>query len=253
MAQPRTLNCWRRAVLHPDFALGAATVEWLEGCQEELLAAAPPQEHWAAAAASVAMLENTWWEFRPWKAAVWIGPGPTTIWLSDGQAVKRATVSRGRDGLLVAIADEETELRILEGNNQGFPAEITWRTNSESRPLVSVGKGDVGEGRPFLVRDEYGHESYQASAIYVVPPPPLPRRVHTAAEGATAITAPLAGTIAAVRVAEGDEVAEGQLLLVLEAMKMEHRITAPSAGVVKAVHVRERDVVREGDTLLELA
>lgn len=53
--------------------------------------------------------------------------------------------------------------------------------------------------------------------------------------------------------AEGDEVAEGQLLLVLEAMKMEHRITAPSAGVVKAVHVRERDVVREGDTLLELA
>ncbi|MBK9343471.1 MAG: biotin/lipoyl-binding protein [Dehalococcoidia bacterium] len=247
------LELLRRAVLHPDFAMGAATVEWLEVCQEELLAAAPPLEHWAAAAASVAMLENTWWEFRPWKAAVWIGPGPTTIWLSDGQAVKRATVSRGRDGLLVAIADEETELRILEGNNQGFPAEITWRTNSESRPLVSVGKGDVGEGRPFLVRDEYGHESYQASAIYVVPPPPLPRRVHTAAEGATAITAPLAGTIAAVRVAEGDEVAEGQLLLVLEAMKMEHRITAPSAGVVKAVHVRERDVVREGDTLLELA
>jgi biotin carboxyl carrier protein len=60
-----------------------------------------------------------------------------------------------------------------------------------------------------------------------------------AAAGATAITAPLAGTIAAVSVAEGDEVAEGQLLLVLEAMKMEHRITAPSAGVVKAVHVRE--------------
>ena len=89
--------------------------------------------------------------------------------------------------------------------------------------------------------------------IYLVPPPPLPRRMQAATAGATAITAPLAGTIAAVRVAEGDEVAEGELLLVLEAMKMEHRITAPSAGVVKAVHVRERDVVREGDTLLGLA
>ena len=63
---------------------------------------------------------------------------------------------------------------------------------------------------------------------------------------------PLAGTIAAVRVAEGDPVAEGQLLLVLDAMKMEHRITAPSEGVVKTVHVRERDVVRDGDSLVEL-
>ncbi|MBK7329487.1 MAG: acetyl-CoA carboxylase biotin carboxyl carrier protein subunit [Dehalococcoidia bacterium] len=84
-------------------------------------------------------------------------------------------------------------------------------------------------------------------------PSPPSHAAFTAAEGATAITAPLAGTIAAVSVAEGDEVAEGELLLVLEAMKMEHRITTPSAGVVKAVHVRERDVVREGDTLLELA
>jgi acetyl/propionyl-CoA carboxylase alpha subunit len=246
------LELLRRAVLHPDFAMGAATVEWLEVCQEELLAAAPPLEHWAAAAASVAMLENTWWEFRPWKAAVWIGPGPTTLWLSDGHAVRRATVRRERDALLVAVGAEETELRILEGNNRGFPAEITWRTNSESRPLVSVGKGDVGEGRPFLVRDEYDHEGYMASDIYLVPPPPLPRRAHAAAEGVTAVTAPLAGTIAAVQVAEGDPVAEGQLLLVLEAMKMEHRITAPSDGVVKTVHVRERDVVRDGDPLAEL-
>ncbi len=66
------------------------------------------------------------------------------------------------------------------------------------------------------------------------------------------VTAPLAGTIAAVSVAEGDSVVEGQLLLVLEAMKMEHRITAPVAGHIKAMAVQPRDVVREGDMLAEL-
>jgi biotin carboxyl carrier protein len=87
----------------------------------------------------------------------------------------------------------------------------------------------------------------------IVPPPPLPRRARAAAEGVTAVTAPLAGTIAMVRVKEGDAVNAGETLLTLEAMKMEHRITAPNAGTVKAVNVRDRDVVREGDVLVELA
>jgi biotin carboxyl carrier protein len=81
---------------------------------------------------------------------------------------------------------------------------------------------------------------------------PTGRLAHAAAEGSTAITAPLPGSIAAVRVTEGDTVEAGQLLLVLEAMKMEHRISAPAAGAVKAVNVRERDQVREGDVLIEL-
>jgi propionyl-CoA carboxylase alpha chain len=87
----------------------------------------------------------------------------------------------------------------------------------------------------------------------IVPPPPLPRRAHAAAEGATAVVAPLSGTIASVRVAVGDQVEVGQLLFTLEAMKMEHRITAPSAGTAKAVAVAAQDVVREGDLLAEIA
>jgi biotin carboxyl carrier protein len=87
----------------------------------------------------------------------------------------------------------------------------------------------------------------------VVPPPPLPRRAQTATAGATAITAPIAGTITSVRVAEGDAVHAGQLLMTLEAMKMEHRITASEPGTVRSVAVRERDVVREGDVLAEVS
>ena len=86
----------------------------------------------------------------------------------------------------------------------------------------------------------------------VVAPPALPRRAQAAASGATVVVAPLAGTIAAVRVSVGDVVEAGETLVLLEAMKMEHRVTASSAGVVKAVNVSERDVVREGDVLVEL-
>jgi acetyl/propionyl-CoA carboxylase alpha subunit len=49
---------------------------------------------------------------------------------------------------------------------------------------------------------------------------------------------PVPGTVTEVRVSEGDEVSAGQILVVLEAMKMEHTITADTDGVVTAVHVR---------------
>ena len=51
-------------------------------------------------------------------------------------------------------------------------------------------------------------------------------------------TTPVPGTVTEVRVSEGDEVAGGQILVVLEAMKMEHTITADTAGIVADVHVR---------------
>jgi methylmalonyl-CoA carboxyltransferase small subunit len=72
------------------------------------------------------------------------------------------------------------------------------------------------------------------------------------AAGASAVVAPLAGTIAAVLVAEGDEVEAGQLLATLEAMKMEHRVTASASGKVARVAVQAGDVVAENDVLVEL-
>jgi biotin carboxyl carrier protein len=87
----------------------------------------------------------------------------------------------------------------------------------------------------------------------LIPPPPLPRRVQAAREGVTLVAAPLAGTVSGLRVSEGEAVQAGQLLVLLEAMKMEHRIVAPNAGTVKAIPVHDRDVVREGDTLVELS
>ncbi len=67
-----------------------------------------------------------------------------------------------------------------------------------------------------------------------------------------AVNAPLAGNIFKVLVTEGQEVAEGEALLVLEAMKMETQVSAPKAGIVSGIQVKAGDVVAVGDTLLSL-
>ncbi|RMA81357.1 sodium-extruding oxaloacetate decarboxylase subunit alpha [Umboniibacter marinipuniceus] len=67
------------------------------------------------------------------------------------------------------------------------------------------------------------------------------------------LPAPLAGNIVKVLVKPGDQVAAGDLVLVLEAMKMETEVRATSAGQVVAIQVKEGDSVAVGDSLLELA
>ena len=67
---------------------------------------------------------------------------------------------------------------------------------------------------------------------------------------AGSLNAPMPGRVLEVRVAPGDVVTTGQILMIVEAMKMEHRITSPSDGVVTAVHVAPGDQVELGATLL---
>ncbi len=63
------------------------------------------------------------------------------------------------------------------------------------------------------------------------------------------LVAPMPGTVLAVHVTPGDSVTAGQLLMIVEAMKMEHRITAPQAGVVGEVRAHRGDQVSGGDLL----
>jgi acetyl-CoA/propionyl-CoA carboxylase biotin carboxyl carrier protein len=66
------------------------------------------------------------------------------------------------------------------------------------------------------------------------------------------VTAEMQGTVLGIEVAVGEEVAAGDVLLVLEAMKMENDVVAELAGTVSAVHVEEGESVDMGDTLLVL-
>jgi propionyl-CoA carboxylase alpha chain len=86
-------------------------------------------------------------------------------------------------------------------------------------------------------------------ALTAVPRFPEAERGEAVAGG---LVAPMPGTVLAVHVAPGDTVAAGQLLMIVEAMKMEHRITAPRAGTVSEVRARPGDQVSGGDLLAVL-
>ena len=76
--------------------------------------------------------------------------------------------------------------------------------------------------------------------------------VAAAPAGATTITCPMPGTIIDIKVAAGQAVAEGQVLVIFEAMKMENEIVAPCAGTVASVNVGKGDSVDSGSVLLSL-
>jgi len=72
------------------------------------------------------------------------------------------------------------------------------------------------------------------------------------AAGANVVRAPMPGTMIEVLVAVGDEVAAGQTLAIMEAMKIEHLLTAPNAGVISAIHTAAGSSVDEDAILIEL-
>jgi glutaconyl-CoA/methylmalonyl-CoA decarboxylase subunit gamma len=67
------------------------------------------------------------------------------------------------------------------------------------------------------------------------------------------IKAPLPGNILKVNVKEGDEVKKGDVLMIMEAMKMENNVMTDVAGVIKSLKVKEGDTVLQNDVLIEIA
>ena len=82
--------------------------------------------------------------------------------------------------------------------------------------------------------------------------PAAPTTASVQGVSANAVVAPLAGSVSKVLVKEGEEITSGQVLLVLEAMKMETEITAPADGVVGSINVGPGDSVQAGQPLVEI-
>lgn len=129
------------------------------------------------------------------------------------------------------------------GNGMRFPVDVERLPGrivvrvDEDRFEVAVSEGPAGRGR----------EPTQ--------PAPLDgsasARTRPVTERTQQVRAPLPGLILEVAVREGDDVRRGQLLCVLDAMKMENAITAPDDGRVTAVRIGPREQVRHGQVLLE--
>ena len=85
-------------------------------------------------------------------------------------------------------------------------------------------------------------------------PEPRSRPLDTPAadEGEALVAAPLQGTVVSIDVMEGDAVAPGRCVAVMESMKMEHEVRAETAGIVRRVHARAGDTVYAGHPLLVL-
>ena len=81
-----------------------------------------------------------------------------------------------------------------------------------------------------------------AAAVPAPPPPPAPA-------GGEQVTAPIPGTILSVNIAVGDSVKRGQVLMILEAMKMENEIMCPRDGRVAAIQTAKGAAVESGTPL----
>ena len=91
-----------------------------------------------------------------------------------------------------------------------------------------------------------------AAAPKAAPAPAAAPAAPAGAAGAVAVTAPMPGKILGVKAYAGQAVKRGQVLLILEAMKMENEIVAPQDGTVATINVAVGDSVEPGATLATL-
>jgi len=149
-------------------------------------------------------------------------------------------LSRGKEALDVSIRGE---LALLGGRRVPFRV---FRAGM-GRMTVRIGERDfllrtAREGeRVFVWCAGQALEFHRASGR-------SPRR----AEGSGSLAAPMPGRVRRVLSAPGDRVSQGDVVLILEAMKMEHAIRAPRDGTLAAVFHREGDLVEAGAALAEI-
>ena len=113
-------------------------------------------------------------------------------------------------------------------------------------------------GVPYSVDVEVEHEDRPTLGTIITggnsngPTPTAPTTSSVQGVSANSVTAPLAGSVSKVLVEEGQVITAGEVIVVLEAMKMETEITAPNDGTVTALHVQPGDAVQGGQSLLEI-
>lgn len=110
-------------------------------------------------------------------------------------------------------------------------------------------------GTPYnvTVEDANGSAAPVAAAPASAPAPaPAAAPAAPASAGSVSVDAPMPGNILDIKVSNGASVKAGDVLLILEAMKMENEIVAPQDGTVASVNVNKGDTVEAGQTLVSL-
>lgn len=165
------------------------------------------------------------------------------------------------DALIVALFPQ-IGWKFLEnrGNPAAFEPAPTLETakaveSKVEKPVSSVGSAVYTvelEGKAFVVKVSEGGDISNIAPVTAPTPVANLAPQATASGSGEPVNAPMAGNIIKVVVAEGQQVAEGDVLLILEAMKMETQICAAKAGTVQGIKVKSGDVVGVGDTLMQI-
>ena len=113
-------------------------------------------------------------------------------------------------------------------------------------------------GKAYAVTVEEGASTgaapVAAAPVAAAPAPaaPAPAAAPAGAAGSVQVTAPMPGKVVAVKASVGQAVKKGEVVLVLEAMKMENDIVAPEDGTIASINVANGDAVESGAVLATL-
>ena len=164
------------------------------------------------------------------------------------------------DALIVALFPQ-IAWKFLENRNNPSafePAPTGNESAVENKPVSKAAPSASGyavytvelEGKAFVVKVSEGGD---ISHVATTAPQAAPQAAPAPATGGTPVTAPMAGNIWKVVATEGQTVAAGDVLFILEAMKMETEVKAAQAGTVRGICVKAGDAVAVGDTVMTLA
>ena len=164
------------------------------------------------------------------------------------------------DALIVALFPQ-IAWKFLENRNNPAAFEPSPTGNEsavENKPVSKAAPSASGsavytvelEGKAFVVKVSEGGD---ISHVATTAPQAAPQAAPAPATGGTPVTAPMAGNIWKVVATEGQTVAAGDVLFILEAMKMETEVKAAQAGTVRGICVKAGDAVAVGDIVMTLA
>jgi 3-methylcrotonyl-CoA carboxylase alpha subunit len=224
----------RRIAAHPAFEAGETTTRFLEG--NNIIEPKPekPVPREAMILASAAELHRISASSDPFAAGPWRLLGATTLEYNE----HRVEADRvGPRSIKITAEGEESIVEVLYHGDGHIRALI-------DEEFVEAGVLPDAEDVLLVLRG--------ASHRLRKPAPPAVDETGPGAGAAASLTAPMPGTVVKVLVEEGQEVKEGQLLIVLEAMKMEQPVSAPHAGVVHSLPFDEGSLVQGGAVLVEV-
>ncbi|MDE5707211.1 MAG: biotin/lipoyl-binding protein [Alistipes sp.] len=144
------------------------------------------------------------------------------------------------------INGNKYDISIDEVNNESTLARVV--VNGVAYEVEIEGEAASKAKKPQVV-PKPKNAGLSVTPTTAAPSAPAAARAQAVGSGFS-VKCPLPGTIIGVNVKEGDRVAVGQTVVVLEAMKMENNIDAERAGVVKSIHVQKGATVMEGDLLI---